>query len=465
MKRHADRPAWMPALTAGTPLYLAIADAMAADIATGVLQPGQRLPPHRLLAEALGVDLTTVTRAYGEAQRRGLVEAAVGRGTYVREGAAGATGAMAGPEVDLSMNLPPQPEAAGLAGHLAQTTAAVLRAGAARPLMSYQPAGGSPADRAAGAAWLAPLLPGLPGARVLVSGGAQPALMALLLMHTMPGDTVLTEAFCYPGFRAAAAEARVRLHGLTMDAEGILPDALDEACRRLAPKAFYCGPTLQNPTTATMPPARRAAIADVLRRHAVPLIEDDAYGLLPADPPAPIAALAPQLAWYVATLSKTLLPGLRVAYTVAPDEAGAARLQAALRALSQMAPPLTVAVASRWIQAGTAVAIRQAIAEEARARQALARALLPAGSFAAQPDGHHLWLRLPAPWTAPVFAARLRRHGLAVVSDDAFAVGPAPGDSIRLSLGAARDRDALAAALGRIAATLQGGGEPVAEIV
>src|SRR5665213_3451951 len=77
---------WMPALerTSG-PVYLAIAEAVAADITSGRLQPGARLPPQRALAKALGIDFTTVTRAYAEADKRGLVEGRVGHGTYVRQ--------------------------------------------------------------------------------------------------------------------------------------------------------------------------------------------------------------------------------------------------------------------------------------------------------------------------------------------------------------------------------------------
>src|SRR5436190_454695 len=80
---------WTPDLRqARGPRYLAIADALAADLAAGRLRPGQWLPTHRALADTLGVDLTTVSRAYKEAQRRGLTEAVVGRGTFVREAAA-----------------------------------------------------------------------------------------------------------------------------------------------------------------------------------------------------------------------------------------------------------------------------------------------------------------------------------------------------------------------------------------
>jgi DNA-binding transcriptional MocR family regulator len=453
MKRDILLPAWVPEIAgASGPIYLAVVEALEADIAAGVLQPGQRLPTHRSLAAALGVDLTTITRAYAEARRRRLIDAAIGRGTFVC--ATPRSGAPIQVEVDLSMNMPPQPPAAAIRTRLAQTTAAILRRIEPAHLLSYHPGGGSREERAAGAAWMAPLIPDLPAERVLVSGGAQAAIMALLTTVAGKGEVVLTEAFTYPGVRAAAGQVGIRLEGLAMDREGLLPEALDEACRCLKPRALYCTPTIQNPTTATMSPVRRAAVAAVARRHRLPIIEDDAYGLLPPAPLPPLATFVPELTWYVSTLSKCLSPGLRIAYVVAPDRLQAERGQAALRATAQMAPPLSAAVATRWIQDGTAGAMLEAVRTESRERQGLARNALPADLMAFHPDGHHVWLRLPPSWSAPVFADHVRRMGLAVVPGAAFAVGGAPAEALRISLGAAPDRDVLAAALARISATL-----------
>ena len=96
-------------------------------------------------------------------------------------------------------------------------------------------------------------------------------------------------------------------------------------------KAVYLIPTLHNPTTAVMPEARRREIADVARAHGLRIIEDDVHGLVPTDPPAPLATLAPELSYYLTSTSKTLAPGLRIAYVAAPP-ADVPRLAASLRA-------------------------------------------------------------------------------------------------------------------------------------
>jgi DNA-binding transcriptional MocR family regulator len=231
-----------------------------------------------------------------------------------------------------------------------------------------------------------------------------------------------------------------------IDEHGVIPESFDSVCRTDKPKALYCTPTLHNPTTATMPLKRREAIVTIARKHHVPIIEDDAYGMLPRETPAPLAALAPELVYYIAGVAKCMSPALRVAYVVPPDVRSTKRLAGAIRSLTSMTSPLTAAVATRWIQNGTADAIVTAIRNETAARQEIASALLPPGAFLASPDGFHLWLPIPAPWTRAEFTTRLRLLGIGVVGSDSFALGPAP-EAVRLGLGAPASREELRTSL------------------
>lgn len=445
---------WAPAVSkADGPLYLAIADALAGDIRAGRLHAGQRLPPQRTLAEALGIDFTTVSRAYAEAGRRGLVEGRVGQGTYVRAPVRPSGGrAAAGNVVDMSMNLPPHPPDRALAARMWEGVAALRETAGPESLFQYQIPGGTARDRAAGAAWLAGRLGPVPAGRVLVCPGAQGALLAVLGALAAAGDAVCTQDLTYPGFLSAAAHLRLRTVAVAADAEGLLPEAFEAACRAARPKALYCNPTLHNPTAATLSRQRRLALLDVARRHGVPVIEDDAYGALPADPVPPLAALAPDIVYHVAGLAKSLSPALRVAYLVVPGTA-AAPLSRAIRATAAMASPLTAAVATRWIEDGTAQAVLDAIRAETAARQQLVRDILPAEHLATDPEAFHVWLRLPPPWTRADFAAGLRSAGIGVVTADAFAVGDPP-EAVRLGLGVPPSRADLAASLETVSALL-----------
>ncbi|MGX1786260.1 aminotransferase-like domain-containing protein [Bosea sp. NPDC055332] len=447
---------WLPDLTqSDKPRYLAIADRIAADIAAGALAAGDRLPPQRRLAAALAVDFTTVARGYVEAQRRGLVESRVGQGTFVKAAPAkvAVPRAPAVELVDLSMTLPPEPDDPVLIARLKQGMAEVGER--LISLLRYQPLGGAPADKAAAALWLGRR--GLTPApeQIFVVPGANAALLAILASLAKPGDAVLCEALTYPGIRSICAQLGLSLTGLAMDGDGLEPEAFAEACARLKPKALYLNPVLQNPTTITMPEGRRAEIAAMARRHGVVIIEDDAYGFVPRAAPAPFAALAPELTWHIAGLSKCLGAGLRLAYVAAPDVRSGWPFAAALRASSIMASPLTAALATRWIEDGSADALLDFLRAETAARQRLAAEILPAGLSRTDPLSFNLWLDLPPPWTRAAFVGQMQATGIGIVASDAFAAkGPAP-EAARICLGGPIGRKALGDVLAFMAHALE----------
>ncbi|MFC5311838.1 PLP-dependent aminotransferase family protein [Azospirillum rugosum] len=439
----SPHPWHSPIHSSDKPLYLAIADAIADDLRGGRLVPGDRLPAQRALAEALSLDFTTVARGYQEAQRRGLIESRIGAGTFVRD-AAPAPAAAPRPEpsvrnaparrrADFSMNLPPEIEDPVLVARMQDGLAEVGRD--LIDLLRYQEFGGLPEDRQAGADWLARRGLPVPVDRLLVCAGTHSALQGVLASLAKAGDVICAEALTYPGLRGLAAQQGLEVVGLAMDEDGILPDAFEEACRTRRPKALYCNPTLQNPTTITVPLERRRALLEVARRHGVAVIEDDAYGALPVDGPPPLAALAPELVFYIGGLAKALGAGLRVAYLVVPEARRVWQLSAYLRATTVMASPLTLALATRWIVDGTADAILDAVRAESAARQGFARSILPHAGQRSKPEAFHFWLRLPPDWSRSSFAATLRGANLGIVVSDAFAVNNPPPEAVRLCLG------------------------------
>ena len=264
----------------------------------------------------------------------------------------------------------------------------------------------------------------------------------------------LETALTYPGLRAVAAHLKLNLAAVAMDGDGLIPDSFEQICREPPPKALCCTPTLHNPTTATLSLERRHAIIAIARRYHVPIIEDDAYGALPTRPLPPPARLAPDLVYHIAGLAKCLAPALRIAYLVVPDGRATARVSSAIRATATMASPLTAAIASRWIEEGTAESVVAAIRQETAARQRIAAELLPQGCFRADPEGFHAWLTLPQPWTRAEFSALLRSQGIGVVGSEAFALA-SPPEAVRLGLGAPTTRDELSRSL-RIVADLLG---------
>ena len=451
--------AWLERVAGGNgPIYLGLLRALEQAIRAGELHPGDRLPPQRAVAGRLGVDLTTVTRAYSAAQSQGLVEGAVGRGTFVRAQAQEDDPGL----VDLSMNLPPPPEGLSLGRLLQDTTGAILERSDAATLMAYHPGFGTVGQRKAGALWLAPVLGEVSADRLLVSPGAQAALAAVLSSLCQPGDAVVAEPLTYPGFISVARRLGLRVLACPVDAEGVIPEALEALCAEARPAAVYLVPTMQNPTGTTMSPKRREAVARVAASAGLWIVEDDPYSRLVAAPPAAIGACAPDRTFHIATLSKCLSPGLRIAYLACPD-AWTERVTEALRATALMPPPLMAAVATRWIQEGSAEDLLNAVRTETRARRAIAAGALPQAMGG--PENIHLWLPLADAASAERMQLAAQARGLAVVTAEAFAVEAAHPAGARISLGGPSKRGVLERALGALSELVREGATPRRVIV
>ncbi len=445
---------WTPTLPQdNTPHYLAIASSIANDIQSGRLAYGQRLPPQRILARQLDIHFTTIARGYVEAQKRGLIESKVGHGTFVCVHPPSRRQAQRQPvrPVDLTMNLPPETADPDLLDRMRcgmESVAADIAA-----VMRYQGFGGSDSDKQAALSWLQRhgLTP--PGERLLVTPGTHPTILGILTALARTGDAILCERITYPGIRAITAQLGLELVGLEMDDHGIDPGAFDDACKTRNPKALYLNPNLKNPTTLTIPVERRREIVAIARKYNVPIIEDDAYGfIVPRNSYiVPFAALAPELTWHIAGLSKCLGAGLRAAYVIPPDNRSIWAFTSALRAFTIMASPLTVGLATQWINDGTATMIVRAIRLEMAERQKLARTSLPVGSFKGNLLSFSIWLTLPEMWARSVFVEHLRATGIGVVASDAFVTqGPAP-EAVRVCIGGPATRFQIKGALEYIA--------------
>lgn len=442
-------PSWPPHLRPGAgPRFLQIADALQQAVADGLLKPGDRLPPQRELAAQLNVDLTTITRAYDEARRRNLLEGRGARGTYVAAPKVELTSVL-----DLSMNTPPPPDGVDFDDLLKQGLAQVLMRADNELLMTYHLGGGSASDRKAGAKWIEPMFGSVHPEQVVVCPGAQAAIAALILVLTEPGDAILAEPTSYPGLRAAATQFGRRVTPVGTDKYGMLPQALEEACGQYNSKLVYLNPTLQNPTTVTMPEKRRRELAAVAKRCNMRIIEDDPYWLLAESPPPPIATHAPEHVYYISTLSKCLTPGLRVAFVLVRDPVERERFLVALRSFALMVAPLTAALATQWILDGSANTLMQGVRDEARVRQKMACDVL-AGRYAGPGDGLHIWVELPTYWQSYQLAQAAEGEGLAVTPAEAFATDGQSVNAIRISLGSVRDRARLRVGLQRLSQLL-----------
>lgn len=440
---------WSPRIDTNARVkYIGIVDAIEADIKNRLLKPGDRLPAQRQIADALSIDLTTVTRAINEAARRGLVETQRGNGCFIAQTTFShynSSQLIEGKPLDLSMNNPPIPNGLNLEKKMAEAISELSLSGiSASHHLCYQETAGHPDDREAGQQWLSSKLTGLNTDQLLISSGAHSALFCLLSYLKRKGaKTIAAPEFSYPGLRAMAEQLQLDVVGITMDEQGIIPEDLQEQCFKHNVHALYVIPNIDNPTTATLSEQRRKAIVQLADQYNVTIIEDDPYYHFTDDKLDSLYTLASHRTWHIATVSKCVSPSLRVAYIVSPDINDALGLTEEMRISHLMAPPLMTAVVSHWIRHHKIDEITQAIKTENIRRQSLAQSIFQQSDISSHPASPHLWLRLPHGYKALDFAEQASRIGVSIVPSTAFVMSRSRRQAVRISLGASSNFDSL----------------------
>jgi 2-aminoadipate transaminase len=160
---------------------------------------------------------------------------------------------------------------------------------------------------------------------VVVTVGGQQALDLIARLFLDPGDVVLAEGPTYVGALGVFQAAQAQVRHVAMDAEGLIPAALEEAIEATAragrrAKFLYTIPTFQNPAGVTLSEERREQVLDICERAGLLVVEDDPYGMLSfeGDAPLPLRARRQTGVFYCSTFSKTFAPGLRVGWVLTP---------------------------------------------------------------------------------------------------------------------------------------------------
>jgi DNA-binding transcriptional MocR family regulator len=448
---------WLPKLDPGSDsIYARIVAALERDVRLGAVERGARLPPQRSLADHLNVSVGTVTKAYLEAERRGLVHAHVGRGTFVSDaGSQRTTGeSVRDRVVDLSSSVAPHEAAARrlLSTPTGKRNSDLLDA------LAYSPAAGPDAHRRAAVGWLSRVAHFEPEwTRLLITNGTQQAMSLVFGLLCRPKDTILCEAATFFGMRRLAEHRGYKLHGVPMDEEGLRPDALERAVKSTGAKVLYTMPTVQNPTSRTMGSGRREEIARIVRRHKLWAVEDDTYALFApraAKALCPLVTLVPEQCFYLASVSKSLSPGLRVGFISCPAGPHFDALVKAVRATVIAPPAFGGILFSRWVNDSSAFEIADAVKAEIERRVSLAKTMLGDQIASEIRLAPHFWLPMPE-LEAERLAGRALRAGVAVTAPGSAIVRPDLISGLRVCLGAASDMAELTLGLERLRSVLQ----------
>lgn len=427
---------WAVLPETGRPKYLALTDTIRDAVAGGGLRAGEKLPPVRDLAYRLSITPGTVQRAYGLLVDEGVLTATVGRGTFVAGGRP--TPVSAG----IFADRPPEVLDLSSAGapDVGQTVAfrrcmSKLAAGSFDAYRDYADTADDARVVAGLMDWMAEFRIGpVDASDVVPTGGAQQALTVALQTVAAKGRrTVFLEELSYPGFRHAAALAGAEVVALPMDGDGVLPDALEAACKRHGPAVFYTSAEVQNPTTVATPMARREAVVRIATAHDMHILDDDTFSV-GGSRGVSYRALAPERGWFVTSLAKTIGPGIRFGALVAPPGTGPQALQI-LRYQSFGLPRPLVDFCAELFASGDALRLREAARAATQRRLEIARVALSGFDMGLAEHVPFVWLRLPKGWRASTFQRAAEAAGVLVRSADVFALrdGWAP-NAVRLSL-------------------------------
>jgi DNA-binding transcriptional MocR family regulator len=451
------------------PLYRQIVNQFREYIRTGALPVGSRLPTVRELAHQYGLTRLTVHTAYAELQAEGLVEAVVGRGTFVA----------AHPPFPTSLHetfeAPVLPSPSWLSqGVLAdmmrmmehpglisfaqaipepstcptQELGRSLRIALDNPAsLSYSSTQGEVALREQVTQVLLDrgivTSPNL----VLITSGAQQAIDLALRAFTTPESVILAEEPTYVGLLELAAQRGQRVVGISSDAEGIRLDALESACKRYHPRLLYLIPTFHNPTGLCLPQERRQALLRLARIHDFLLFEDDVAGMLAYDAPAIPALKASDdegRVIYGTSFSKCLLPGVRLGMIACAEEHLSALL-AAKRTGDLFCSPLLQHALADYLHRHHLNAHLQRIRPMYRERRdALLAALqrhLPICTWTVPQGGFNLWVTLPSQINERSFYLQAIEQGVGIAPGTAFFAQPQSRAYMRLSFGALSPAD------------------------
>ncbi|WP_417809276.1 PLP-dependent aminotransferase family protein [Thioclava sp.] len=426
------------------PKYLALVRALREGIRKGDLAPGAKLPTVRDLAWRLGVTPGTVARGYQIATQEGLLQAVVGRGTFVstqsrRMGPTETLYTMASRDPALDENVvdlrSPQLPDIGQSEALKRA----MIAAADDIGWHYLEYPGLKRDeycRQAALSWFSEYtdFDAITADDLVLTHGGQNGIN-VVMQCCLRGErpVIHAEALAYPGFRHAARLNRAEMRAVAIDDEGMIPEALDAACRRHGGQLVCVTPDAQNPTAGRMQMARRHALVEVARRHDLQIIEDDCY-TAPVTGLASLRTLAPERCWHITSLSKSISAGMRFGIVVAPEGMGEAGRLTAQHSYFGLSRPVTDIMA-RLFESGEALDLKhRAQAEMGRRLQMLLQALGDQ-ELGWQSGLSFVWLTLPLGWRASAFVRMAEAEGVLLRAADEYVLqdGQAP-NAVRIAL-------------------------------
>lgn len=435
---------WKPVIdTTRKPLYMMLAKQLETDIIKGSLLPGTKLPPQRELADFLDINVSTVSKAFKVCELKGLLSATVGSGTFVSYDALSNSYLLSDSKprsvIEMGATMPDSASYEPLMLQLKN----MMNEPDFEKWFGYSRAGDMLWQKDAAVKLMHKGGYHTDVNSILFANGGQNAITAVLASLCKHGDKIGTDPHTYSGLKTSAAMLGVQLVPIKQKDGEMSGDALADACKNDQLKGIYLIPDYQNPTTHRMSLAGRQAIARVAKEHNIFIIEDATYHLLCKDPVQAVATFAPEQTIYIASLSKTIAPGLRMAYVSAPKQYKNP-LSNALYNINISVSPLLAEIAARLIVSNNLDTIIDTHRKNTIYRNQLVNNYLSDYKCYGDETVIFRWLQLPANSSGTDFEALALEHDVEVYAAERFTVGNSiPEKAVRLSICAPETNEQL----------------------
>ncbi len=424
------------------PYYLSLAEQLEHDIKKGKLQENCKLPPQRELADYLDINLSTITRAYKLCQKRGLIYAAVGKGTFVSPHIGVQTTVVNYKDetaIEMGMVFPFDEDNC----IVREVASELLAKPSAEQYFDYSFPLGSPFQKNMMKKWLEEFGCSVDTDHILITAGGQNALSIVLASLFSAGDKIAADPYTYANFIGLANMLNIELIPIKSDELGINPGELEKVCRLINIKGIYLMPAWSNPTNQCMDAKRRSELAKVIMEQDMIVLEDDSYAILSDERIPPLATLVPDRTIYLNGFSKPISAGLRVAALAFPEKFKVL-LERGLFNLNLKTPSLNIEIAAELIRSGVYREILQKKRERAVCRNQHYQEIMGAFPHIIHPRSFFQWFPIPRNCTGRAFEAMMAVQGVRVYGSERFALGDTENNHfIRIATSSPPDENTL----------------------
>ncbi|MEI2471384.1 PLP-dependent aminotransferase family protein [Peribacillus frigoritolerans] len=434
---------WKPSIDkAEKPIYQALARQLEQDILNEALIPGTKLPPQRELADYLDLNLSTISKAFKVCELKGLLSASVGSGTFVSYDALSNAYLLEDtkPEhIEMGATLPDNASYEPLLLQLKS----MLQETDYEKWFGYGRAGESLWQKDAAIKLIRRVGFETTVDHILFANGGQNAIAATLASLCKPGDRIGVDQHTYPGLKTVAAMLNVQIVPIKSENYEMSPTSFENACKSEDIKGIYLIPDYHNPTASFMSVENRKMIAAIAKKYNQFIIEDGSYHLLNKKPLPAIASFAPEQVIYIASLSKSLAPGLRLAYVAVPSQFKEP-ISKALYNLNITVSPLLAELTARTIVSNQFEVLIEGHREQTIRRNQIVNRYFADYTCLGVETGIFRWLLLPGKITGAEFETLAAQQGVQVYAAERFVVGNScPERAVRVSVCAPKTPEEL----------------------